>query len=106
MDRKEQNIRNLIRERIKKKNPDADVILFGSHARGNVREESDWDILILLDEPNVTRKVERDYRDQLFDLELEVGEPFSVFVYSKSDWEQKFRVTPLYQNVQKEGVHL
>lgn len=30
--------------------PDAGVILFGSRARKEAREESDWDILVLTDE--------------------------------------------------------
>ena len=33
---------------IKSKDPNAEVILFGSHARGTARSESDWDILILV----------------------------------------------------------
>jgi len=30
---------------IKKVDPDAEVILFGSRAKGEEREDSDWDIL-------------------------------------------------------------
>lgn len=106
MNAKDQHIVNLIKERILTKNPDAQVVLFGSHARGQARHDSDWDILILLNSLNVTRKTEKEYREELFDLELEIGEPISTFVYSKSDWESRFSVTPLYENVKNEGVLL
>lgn len=106
MNKKEKNITQLIKSRIKQKNPFADVILFGSHARGKFHNDSDWDILILLDQPNVNRFIEKEYRDELFDVELEIGEPISAFVFSKSDWEQKHEVTPLYQNIKREGIYL
>ena len=50
--------------------------------------------------------IEMEYRDELFDLELEIGEPISTFVFSKSDWEQKHEITPLYQNIKREGIYL
>ena len=106
MNKKEQYIAKKIKERIKQKNPFADVILFGSHARGRTHRDSDWDILILLSQPNVNRLIEKEYRDELFDIELEIGEPISAFVYSKSDWEQKHAITPLYQNIKREGIYL
>ena len=34
MNKKEENITQMIKSRIKQKNPYADIILFGSHARG------------------------------------------------------------------------
>jgi uncharacterized protein (UPF0332 family)/predicted nucleotidyltransferase len=81
MSRNEKKILKRIKDRIKSKNPDADIILFGSHARGQSHEDSDWDILILLDQPVVTRQTEREYRDELFDIELEVGEHAVYFCF-------------------------
>jgi len=42
----------------------------------------------------------------LYELELETGEPFSVFFYSKNDWQTKQRITPFFQNITQEGVRL
>jgi len=106
MNSHEQHIASLIKNQISRKNPDADVILFGSRARGQATDESDWDILILLNINKVDKVLEKEYREELFDVELEIGEPISTFVYSKSDWESKFRVTPLYKNIKKEGILL
>ncbi len=106
MNLKEQHIVALIKSKIYQKNPDADVILFGSHARGTATEDSDWDILILLNTASVSRKIEQEYRHELFDIELETGEPISTFVYSKTIWESKLAMTPLYSNIAKEGIKI
>jgi len=106
MTEKESHIANLISTRIKHRDPKAEVILFGSHARGQAKEESDWDVLILIDKPKKNRSVEEIYRNEIFQLELELGEPISTFIYSKKDWEKKYVLTPLYQNIKKEGIRL
>lgn len=90
---------------VKGLDPEAEVILFGSRARGEAHEDSDWDMLILTERP-VTLKIEQAFRHKLFELELEFGQPISVFVYSKSDWNGRHRYTPLYNNIQAEGILL
>ena len=105
MKTKTQHISQLIRHYINAIDPKADVILYGSRARGDERPDSDWDILILTDY-SVDLITERKFRDKLYDLELETGEPLSIFVYSKSDWLTKQRITPFYENVTQEGVRI
>ena len=105
MKSKTKHITHLIRQKINTMDPEAEVILFGSRARGDERDESDWDILILTDYP-ADLQLERRFRQNLYDLELETGESFSVFVYSKSDWISRQRITPFYQNVTQEGISL
>jgi uncharacterized protein len=84
----------------------AKVILFGSRATGQARKDSDWDILILLNKPNVTMKDGQIFRHKLYELELQTGEAISTFVYSQLEWENKYSITPLYSNIQKEGITL
>ena len=106
MTHREQYIVSLIRNRILRKNPNAEVILFGSHARGDATADSDWDILILLKDTIVDLNIEKEYRNELFEVELETGEPISTFVFLKKDWEAKHSVTPLYQNIKNDGILL
>lgn len=105
MNVKTQYITQLIRNYVNAIDPVADVILYGSRARGDERQDSDWDILILTDY-TVNLIIERQFRDKLYDLELETGEAFSVFVYSKNDWQTKQRITPFYHNVSQEGMRI
>ena len=102
---KESNIAQRIREDIRSIDHTAQVILFGSRARGDAKKDSDWDVLILTDSDDISM-TEDLFRDRLFDLELETGEVISLFVYNKKDWKTKHKVTPLYKNIQKEGVQL
>ena len=105
MKRRTKHIVQLIKQNINTIDPDAEIILYGSRARGDEKNDSDWDILVLTDYP-VDLNKERVFRDSLYDLELEIGEPFSVFVYSKSDWFTKQKITPFFQNVIREGVRV
>lgn len=106
MTRHEQNIASMIADKIKEKDASANIILYGSHARGDTHPESDWDILVLLNKPNVDLKTEQEFRHHIFDLELEIGESISIYVHSKEVWEEKYSVTPWYKNVSKEGIAL
>lgn len=98
-------IKQKIKAQINRIDENAEIILFGSRARGEEREDSDWDILILTDYPTDI-KIERKFRNELYNLELESNECFSVFVYSKKEWENKQKYSPFYENVTTEGVSL
>lgn len=94
-----------IKESVYEIEPLSEVILFGSKARGDDREDSDWDLLILIpSQANLT--LEQKFRHKLFELELEYGQAFSTFVYSKSDWDNRLRITPLYKNIAREGIRI
>lgn len=105
MKKKTLHISRLIKNCVSEIDPAATVILYGSRARGDEHQDSDWDILILTDYP-ANLEVERKFRNKLYDLELETGETFSVFVYSKTDWQTTQKITPYYQNVITEGISL
>jgi predicted nucleotidyltransferase len=104
MIRRKQNIIQLIRQKVNEIDNTAEVILYGSRARGDNKRDSDWDVMILLKQSNVDKKEEQIFRHHLLDLELEIGVPISVFVYSKSDWEGKYSITPLFRSIKKEGI--
>lgn len=94
-----------IRQTVNKVDDKAEVVLYGSRARGDHRTDSDWDILVLTDYP-IDLDKERALRYPLYDLALELEEDFSVFVYSKDDWHTQRRITPFYDNVSEEGIFL
>ncbi len=95
-----------IAQAIHKKDSSAVVYLFGSRARGDAYKDSDWDILILVDEDKITNTIEDKFRDDLYDLELESGQIISTFIYPKSYWQNILVYSPLYKKVSKEGIRL
>ncbi len=105
MDEKSKHISKLIKMNISEIDPNAQVILYGSRARGDARSDSDWDILVLTDYP-VDIRQEKVFRDHLYELELQTGEPLSIFVYSKQEWNTMQRITPYYFNVMRQGIQL
>ena len=100
----EQNIIQLIKQKVNEIDKSAEVILYGSRARGDYKSDSDWDIMILLKRNDVDKKTEQFFRHHLFEIELETGAPISVFVYSKQVWEDKYSITPLFKSIKKEGI--
>ena len=96
MSKKEQIIQ-MIKKVVEKNAPDSEVYLYGSQARGKAKKLSDWDLLILLNTPNVSFDFETKFMDEFYELELRTGEIFSPSNYT---------VTPFYENIQKEGIRL
>ncbi len=100
------NIQDKIFESIHKTDSNSVVYLFGSRARGDAKPESDWDILILVDENRITHEIEDKFREKLYDIELETGQIISTFIYPKAYWQNTLAYSPLYRNVEKEGIRL
>lgn len=105
MSKKEQILRMIIKV-VDKNAPDSEVYLYGSQARGNAKKLTDWDLLILLNTPDITFEFETRFMDEFYDLELETGEIISPLIYSKTEWNSNHSVTPLFENIKKEGVRL
>ena len=86
--------------------PSAEVILYGSEARGEARSDSDIDLLILVDGEKLTLAQEDAVTTPLYELELQTGVAISPIVMLKKQWENRPMITPFYLNVMKEGVRL
>ena len=85
---------------------DADVVLDGSRARGDEREDSDYDILILINGP-VDMVLEEKILGNVYPLELESGNVLTLIIYSKQQWDLPlYRAMPFHKNVDREGVLL
>ena len=83
------------------------VILYGSYARGDFGTDSDVDIMILLDLPDVDAKAyNRKLSYMTYDFNLDYDLDIKPIVKSE-DFFRKWVVNyPFYANIQKEGVVL
>ena len=91
-----------VKEKVKAIDPKADIILFGSRARNEAKEDSDWDFLILSTLP-ITNELRQLILRNILDLELESEQTISVLIRAKNDWDS-YKVTPLYKNIAREGI--
>jgi uncharacterized protein len=86
--------------------PSAEVILFGSRAREDFQEYSDWDFLVLVDGVVDTARTDR-IRHSLYEIEWDTGEIISTIVKSRQLWNNPdYRIVPLHKSVEREGVRL
>jgi predicted nucleotidyltransferase len=95
---------NKLKEIVHRYDKDAEIILFGSHARGDWDEESDWDFLILSKYPEKSDIKEKIRKDILDEIEHLVSEVVFILMHNKKVWEEDYSVTPLYYNIEEEGI--
>lgn len=94
------------KEAIKNVVADGQVILYGSRARGDARDDSDYDVMVIVNGP-VDMSLKEKILDKIYPLELETEQMVSLLVYSKKKWDSAlWHATPLHKNVDAEGVLL
>lgn len=83
------------------------VVLYGSVAKGTAGEDSDIDIMVMVDVPQAELKK---YEEQLCDIStnfaLEYFKVFSIVDVSYKEFEEWKEVSPFYRNVKNEGITL
>lgn len=94
-------LQNVYREKLKA------VILYGSVARGTATDNSDIDIMVLVDGTNQEL---RTFEDQLSDVSTDISlkyfKVFSIIDVSYHEYTEWKEASPFYRNVSKEGVVL
>ncbi len=81
------------------------VVLFGSKARGDADDESDIDLLVLVDVED------NEFRSELWniasDVSLDRNVVLSPRVFSQARWDETRRIRmPLYRAIEADGVPL
>jgi len=94
-----ERIRDIIVSEIK---PDK-IILFGSRARGDYRDDSDYDILILKSQFINRRKTLKDLRICLYKKGISVA--MDILLLDTAKYRQLYDVNGLvYKNIKQEGI--
>ncbi len=81
------------------------LLLYGSQARGDYKEYSDWDLLLILNKDKETADDFMKFAYPIIELGLNLGLMFSVQTYTRNDWE-KYRATPFFCNVENDKIIL
>ena len=83
---------------------EAHLLLYGSRARGDYHEGSDWDLLVLLNRPQEASDFQN-IAYPIMELGFDMGEYFSVQTYSQEEWEA-MSFLPYYKNVEQDKIVL
>ena len=96
-----QELRHILGDKLTK------VIVYGSYARGDFRENSDIDIMILtsMSEDEI-RIIENQVYDIAYDYQLSDNIMISVNIKNADHFHYWLGALPYYDNVEKEGVVL
>lgn len=96
-----QIVKKILGETLKK------IIVYGSYARGDYRENSDIDIMILTSLSNMEiEKIENKIFDVAFEFEMEYGIVINPVLENKEHFNYWLGALPFYDNVKKEGVEI
>lgn len=82
---------------------DVHIFLFGSRARGNNRNDSDWDLLILLDKDGIEEADYEKYFDTFTELSWKISQQINPQLYTQKDWNN-ISYTPFYANVEHDKI--
>ena len=83
--------------------PGGQVWLYGSRARGDAHEDSDWDILILLNKPFITSKDEDDIAYPFVVTGWKNDMAVSPQLYTFEEWAAR-SFTPYHKNVEHDKM--
>ena len=84
---------------------DGSVLLYGSRARGEAHDDSDWDILILLNKDRIQKEDYDNVVYPFYQLGWEVNAMISPIIYTKTEWQQN-SFMPFYKNVERDKITL
>ena len=79
------------------------LILFGSRARGDYNDFSDWDLLILLKEKNSFNESFDKYAFPFVELGYRNGFDVQPQLFSYEEWKNQ-SITPFYKNIEEDGI--
>jgi len=100
---KRAKIINMIRETIREIEPSAQIILYGSRARGDARENSDWDILVILDQETTSLSDFKRLCYPVYYKGLDYGQEVNPTLYTRKEWEAA-PPSMFKFNVETEGI--
>ena len=98
------SIAQQVKATVRQIDPQAEVILFGSRARGDARADSDWDFLVLTSLKEST-ETERLFWNALLEVELKERVVITALIHAQHLRPNR-KSSPLYRNIEEEGVAL
>ena len=81
------------------------LLLYGSRARGDSHEDSDWDLLIILDKQEIVSDDYDNYNYPFVRLGWDIGEMIAPTLYTKKEWDS-ISFLPYHKNVERDKIQI
>lgn len=81
------------------------LYLYGSRARGDYREDSDWDLLALLPDLNLSKDDKLNLSCEIWEYGQSIHQDFNTFVYTEKEWNAAPPSLFKY-NVRNDGIKI
>ena len=81
------------------------VLLYGSRARGDNREDSDYDLVVLVDKDKQQLQDFTDYAYPFMEMGWDLGAEINPMLYTRKEWSER-HFTPFYKNVEHDKIVL
>ncbi|MEO8960680.1 MAG: nucleotidyltransferase domain-containing protein [Ginsengibacter sp.] len=94
----------LVKKQILLTDATASVILFGSRARGDAEDDSDWDFLVLTQHSDTDLLSDKLRKKILREVELKYNVAISLMVKNAVLWQSDYTVTNIYESINEEGI--
>lgn len=82
----------------------ASIILFGSRARGDAEDDSDWDFLVLTQQTDTDLLSDKLRKIILRKVELKYNVAISLMVKNAALWQSDYALTNIYESINEEGI--
>ena len=81
------------------------LLLYGSRARGDNREDSDFDLVVLVDKDRQLLQDFTNYAYPFMEMGWELGAEINPMLYTRKEWSLR-HFTPFYKNVEHDKIVL
>lgn len=99
-------VATLVKKNIQSADATSSVILFGSRARGDAENDSDWDFLVLTQKKDAAVLADELRKIIRKEVELKYDVAISLIVKNEALWENDYAVTNIYESISEEGILL
>jgi predicted nucleotidyltransferase len=95
----ETELRKIFKDKLRK------IILFGSYSRGDYDDESDVDVMVLIDDSNP-----KGYDDIILDVEVDLSIAndivLTIFVENEAEYQDGKLYKPFLEAIEQEGIEI
>ena len=81
------------------------LLLYGSRARGDNRADSDWDLLVLVEQERQQLQDFERYAYPFVEMGWNEGIEINPMLYTRKEWEKR-HFTPFYHNIESDKIVL